>query len=309
MKSSHRHSSVRRFVGVFAVVASSLALASCSAVSDSSSVLTVNRATYARSDFERIAQELVDAKQFTPDASGKITATDARILAGVLAQYLALSEFLEKNGESITDEDRATVLDSIQPDDPYFTWSKELQDLTINFSSIDAALSRVESKSDTELKAMYESNPVSTGQLCMRHILVKSEKEAQEALSQLNDGADFAELAKKVSIDEAANNDGGALLSQTGGACSALTDLQSSFDPDFLLGAMDAKAGVPTGPVQSSFGYHVILLRPYDEVSDSLAENAAAGGGAMLAAGFVASSKISINPKYGTWNRATAKVD
>lgn len=301
--------SIRRAFAVLGLLAGTALVASCSTVADASTVVSVNGTKYSRDDFENIARELVNAKQFTPDASGNITAADAHVLAGVLAQYLALSEFLTKNGESITDADRADVIASIKSDDPYFTWSKDLQELTVNFSSIDAPLSRITAPTESELKSMYESNPVSTGQLCMRHILVKTEAEARDALAKLSDGADFAELAGKVSIDTAANKDGGALLSQTGGACSSLTDLQGSYDPDFLLGAMDAKAGVPTGPVKSSFGYHVILLRPYDEVSESLSENLATSPGGVLAAGFIATSRITINPKYGTWNRATAKVE
>lgn len=307
MKKSSSRSMRLRFA-VLAVTAT-VALSSCSAVTDSSAVVTVNGTTFSRTDFELISKELVDGKQFSPDATGKISAADARNLAGVLVQYIALMQFLEKNGQSITDADRQSVIATIKPDDPYFTWSKKLQELTVNLSSVDSALARIAAPSESELKNMYENNPLSTGQLCMRHILVKTPEAARDALAQLADGADFGELAKKVSIDTAANKDGGALLSQTGSECSALADLQSSYDPDFLLGAMSAKVGVPSGPVKSSFGYHIILLRPYDEVAASLSENISKAAGGVLAGGYIATSKIAINSKYGTWNRATAKVE
>lgn len=299
----------RRALGAAIALSTTLFLASCSTVSDASTVVTVNGTKISRTEFERIAQTLLDTKQFTPDANGNITASDSHILIGALAQFAALTSFLKDNNESITDADRAEVTDAIQPDDPYFTWPKDLQDLSINLSAINAPLGRIAPPSESELKAMYEKSPLTTGQLCMRHILVKTAAEARDALKKLSEGADFATLAEEVSIDTAANKDGGALLGQSGGACNLLTDLQGSYDPDFLLGAMSAKVGVPTGPVQSSFGYHIVLLRPYEEVATSLSENLSSNAGSVLAAGYVATSKISVNSKYGTWNRVSAKVE
>lgn len=296
-------------MSIIALSAAATALVGCSAVSDSSTVATVNGKKISRADFDRIAQELIDAKQFTPDATGKISGADSRVLVGALAQYNAILDFLSKNGESITEADRQAVISSIQPNDPYFTWPKDLQELTVDLSAVSSVLSRIPAPSESDLKSMYESSPLSTGQLCMRHILVKTAAEARDVLKQLAEGADFATLAPKVSTDTAANKEGGALTTSTGGACSPLSALQASFDPDFLLGAMSAKVGVPTGPVKSSFGYHVILLRPYEEVATSLSENLSTGAGQILASGFVATSKISVNSKYGTWNKATAKVE
>lgn len=298
----------RAFVATLAL-STSLVLASCSAVSDSSAVATVNGTKISRADYEELAQDLLDAKQFNPDANGNITASDSRILIAALTQFAALSEFLELNDESITEADRAGIIDSIQPDDPYFTWPKELQDLSINLSAINGPLSRIPAPAESELKSLYEKSPLATGQLCMRHILVETDVEARSALKKLADGGDFAELALKVSIDKAANEDGGALLGGNGGACAPLTELQGAYDPAFLLGAMSAKVGVATGPVKSSFGYHIILLRPYEEVASSLSENLTSNPGSVLAAGYVATSEISVNSKYGTWNRATAKVE
>jgi hypothetical protein len=91
-------------------------------------------------------------------------------------------------------------------------------------------------------------------------------------------------------------------------ACNSLESLQQSFDGDFMVGAVAAKPGVPTGPTKSSFGWHIILSHPYDEVKDSVASVLKENPGAALLAGFMATSDITLNSAYGTWVSATAKI-
>lgn len=75
-----------------------------------------------------------------------------------------------------------------------------------------------------------------------------------------------------------------------------------------MVGAVDAKAGVPTGPIKSSFGWHIILSHPFSEVNKSIASVLSTNTGDSLLAGFMASSDISVNSTYGTWVNATAKL-
>ena len=143
--------------------------------------------------------------------------------------------------------------------------------------------------------------------LCLSHILVKTKAEADKALKQIADGAKFAEVAKKVSIEPAAKTSGGSLANGEE-ACNSLESLQQSFDGDFMVGAVAAKPGVPTGPTKSSFGWHIILSHPYDDVKDSVASVLKENPGAALLAGFMATSDITLNSAYGTWVGATAKI-
>jgi hypothetical protein len=136
---------------------------------------------------------------------------------------------------------------------------------------------------------------------------VKTEAEAEKALKEVSDGAKFADVAKKVSIEPAAKTSGGSLANGEE-ACNSLESLQQSFDGDFMVGAVAAKPGVPTGPIKSSFGWHIILSHAYSEVKDSVSSVLNENPGAALLAGFMATSDITVNSTYGTWVSATAKI-
>lgn len=82
------------------------------------------------------------------------------------------------------------------------------------------------------------------------HILVEDEETAKNIIAQLNDGGDFAELAKENSTDGTAQN-GGEL------GYFAKADVV----PEFAEAAFDLKEGAYTKePVKTQFGFHVIRL-------------------------------------------------
>jgi peptidyl-prolyl cis-trans isomerase C len=86
-------------------------------------------------------------------------------------------------------------------------------------------------------------------QVDARHILLKTQAEAQAVIDQLNKGADFATLAQKDSIDPGAKN---------GGELGWFS--QNEMVPAFSTAAFALKKGEYTKtPVQTQFGYHVIL--------------------------------------------------
>jgi parvulin-like peptidyl-prolyl isomerase len=75
-----------------------------------------------------------------------------------------------------------------------------------------------------------------------------------------------------------------------------------------MAGAVAAKMGVPTGPVKSQFGYHIILNNKYSEVKDSLIATVNGNAGSNLLAGYMTTAKISVNSSYGVWNSAIAAI-
>ncbi len=79
------------------------------------------------------------------------------------------------------------------------------------------------------------------------HILVKTKKEAEDIQKQLDEGADFAELAKKYSTDTASAKDGGKL-----------TDQKGSFVPEFEKVAFALDTGEYSDPTKTQFGWHII---------------------------------------------------
>jgi len=104
---------------------------------------------------------------------------------------------------------------------------------------------------DAEIKAAYEQHKSSRGdkEYHARHILVGTEKEAQDIIAKLKAGGKFEELAK-VSKDGSANNGG---------------DLDWASPGNYVKPFADAMVALKDGqvtdkPVQSQFGWHVIKL-------------------------------------------------
>lgn len=123
---------------------------------------------------------------------------------------------------------------------------------------------------DADLHKFYEQNKekLKTGdQVRASHILVKSEAEAQDILSQLKKGGNFEQLAAKYSID-AAKTKGGD-LGWFG---------KGSMIPEFEKVVFAMKEGEISGVVKTQFGYHIIKLTgkrpagipPFDEVKEQI---------------------------------------
>lgn len=106
---------------------------------------------------------------------------------------------------------------------------------------------------DQELKDFYEKNVVNNApkEYKARHILVKNEAEAQALIKEIQAGADFSKLAKEKSTDSGSGAKGG--------------DLGWFNTSDMVAPFSEAVAGLKKGelaktPVQSQFGWHVIIL-------------------------------------------------
>ncbi len=105
---------------------------------------------------------------------------------------------------------------------------------------------------DEALQAAYDArfaDAKPTTEFNASHILVETEAEAQAIQKQLNDGADFAELAKEKSTGPSGAN-GGSL---------------GWFGPGMMVKPFEdavvaMKAGEVSGPVQTQFGWHILIL-------------------------------------------------
>jgi peptidyl-prolyl cis-trans isomerase C len=80
-----------------------------------------------------------------------------------------------------------------------------------------------------------------------RHILVETEAECQDLISQIQDGADFGELAKKHS--KCPSGARGGDLGSFG---------RGRMVPEFDKVVFEGEIGQPLGPVKTQFGYHVL---------------------------------------------------
>ena len=120
---------------------------------------------------------------------------------------------------------------------------------------------------DDEIQKYYDDEVI--GDIKVRHILIKpdttddmsteekqeaenkAKKEAEDLIKQLDDGADFAKLAKKYSDDTGSASDGGLI---------DYFNRDDNMDEAFLNASIDLEKGKYTKePVKSSYGYHIIL--------------------------------------------------
>lgn len=111
---------------------------------------------------------------------------------------------------------------------------------------------------DAELQAAYDANidQFAGAQYKARHILVESEQEASDIIAELDEGADFQELARTRSTGPS-GPDGGDL-----GWFEA-----DRMVPPFAAAVRAMEPGTfSETPVQTRFGWHVILL---EEQSDA----------------------------------------
>ncbi len=80
-----------------------------------------------------------------------------------------------------------------------------------------------------------------------RHILVKTEKEANDVLVQLNAGADFAMVAKQKSLDQTPGGDLGYFKAD-------------EMIPAFSKPVFALKKGQLSKPINTPFGWHIVVV-------------------------------------------------
>ncbi len=125
---------------------------------------------------------------------------------------------------------------------------------------------------EEEAKAYYEKNKnqyVTRESVHLHHILLKTEKEAKEALDRVKKGEKFADVATQVSICPSRAKGGNLDWMPRGSLVKEIEDV-----------AFSAKLGQPIGPVQSKYGYHILLVEEkkpeqqnsFDQVRDYVIE-------------------------------------
>lgn len=124
-----------------------------------------------------------------------------------------------------------------------------------------AVLGRVAEAAVTEeaLRELYDSQYADftpETEYNAAHILVETEKEAQEIRAAIADGADFAEQARARSTDGSASSGGDLGWFGTG-----------MMVPEFEKAVAALEVGEVSDPVQTQFGWHVIRLNDTRETT------------------------------------------
>lgn len=123
--------------------------------------------------------------------------------------------------------------------------------------------------SQKEVEQFYEQNKAAQFTTpearCTRHILFNKDQKAkaEEVKQQLQNGGDFAELAKEYSQDPGSAEQGGDI------GCIG----RGETVPNFEEAVFNAKQGEIVGPVETEFGYHLIeVTEIHEEATQPLSE-------------------------------------
>ncbi len=159
-----------------------------------------------------------------------------------------------------------------------------------------------------DVEAAYEERRESRYRVAQAsHILVDTEEEAEALLAEIDDGADFEELAEEHSQDEFSAQRGGDLGENPRGA------YVEAFDEALW----SADEGEVVGPVQTEFGFHIIRVEgfretPLAEVEDEIREELGGSAAqreyeAWLTSAFE-DADVWVNPRFGEWDPDTGVV-
>jgi hypothetical protein len=124
------------------------------------------------------------------------------------------------------------------------------------------------------------------------HILVTTLADAQAIQAELHAGADFATLARQRSTDRGSG--------ATGGELGCLDSAQ--FVAPFAQAAKTLPIGQVSDPVQTQFGFHLIIVRARPPASEL--QSVALDQVLNLARG----QAVTLDARYGTWDRRRGRV-
>ena len=200
-----------------------------------------------------------------PLGPGVVTTVNGKPVQESLFRFYALNGF-QKTAEQLDEEERERLLDDLirlrlladaadergLPNERTIAAELELQRLQLIARAAATRFLEENPASEAELRALYEENlpRLSTSQYKARHILLDTEDETTSVIEALDDGEDFAELARERSTGPTGPS-GGDL-----GWFSADSMVEPFAD---AVRAMD-DGSYSSEPVQTRFGWHVIML-------------------------------------------------
>lgn len=230
---------------------------------------TVNDVGISVDDFEQTLQEL--------GAAGSVPGDQGRAVLQALVLNELTRQFLVDEGVDVSD-------------------------VSGTFQEQQAAYEMLVAEADVEipdgLSEEYESTAGAAGLVCIRLFVVADEAAGEEAVAAIAEGEDFDEVG--AASDPGFEQTGGSITGQADQPCVPRASLNPAADP--IVDAVgEGEPGTPMGPVATEVGLFVVIAPPFDEVSDTLAPLVARDD-------FMTASDISINPRYGRWDAATASI-
>ncbi|HKW45362.1 MAG TPA: peptidylprolyl isomerase [Candidatus Eremiobacteraceae bacterium] len=232
-----------KFAMVAVLAAGVVATAGCAG---SKPVITVNGTAISKSDFDNKLEGNTRASQ--------------QVLQQ-MADKVLIDQYAKANNITASDTDIDAALAKIEANFPAGQFETVLKQQGLSMADardivreqvlLKNAVDKDIKVDQTQIDAYLKTNKVSMNspaQVRVRHILVKTQAEANSIEKQLKAGANFAALAAKYSVDPSTKDKGGELPIFGPGQMVA----------SFQAAAFKLKVGQISAPVQSPFGWHVI---------------------------------------------------
>lgn len=235
-----------------AALVATLSLGACSGLKDA---LTAHVDTVARAGGQELTVQRLS--QMMADAKAPARKDVAQAITNIWVNYELLGE-AAAHGDSMAS----------QADIDEGMWAQVAQ------IKLKKLFANMQAKSPTLDPASFEKHYNDGDMLAARHILISARKgtakpeeieaarKKAESIAKQATPANFAALAKKYSADPGTKDSGGDLGVFTKG----------SMVPEFQAGVLSLKPGQISGPVQSDFGYHIIMRETWAEAKDKFSK-------------------------------------
>ncbi|QBP40424.1 peptidylprolyl isomerase [Paenisporosarcina antarctica] len=224
---------MKKSVLTFTLAASVLALSACNGgASDDAKVVTSKAGDITKNELYEEMKESVGKQALQVLIIEKVLASEYEVSdKEIEAQF-------KKEKEQMGETFEQYLVEQGQTEESYKKY------IRLNLLQ-EKALTEDVKVSDEEVKAQYDTMKT---ELNARHVLVADEETAKEVKAKLDAGADFAEVAKEYSTEEAAQESGGELGWFT----------SDKMVPEFSEAAFALELNTISEPVQSDFGFHII---------------------------------------------------
>ncbi len=284
-----------RLRGLAATAATAVVLAGC-ASGPAGPLASVDGVDVPRERLEGWVRTATDANDAL-DAVGLQTDLLSRVV-----QQRVLDDVLAERGLDVTPEllaeVEAAITDQVGGAEAL---TATLVDVGFPRDYFDDVFVAVEAAVDALVLDLAEGRTLETR--TARHILVETREEADEIVTLLADGGDFATLATERSQDPGSGAQGGDLGPQQRG----------TFVPPFDDAVWSAPLDTVLDPVESEFGFHVIEVTASDttDAADLGPQERRTLVGTeldeILSAAF-AEAEVTVDPTIGTWDPATGTI-
>lgn len=255
--------------------------------------------------------------------------------AGFVARLLSLRVYfelveqeLERRDASVTQEDldaaREETIEGVGGAETFERFPESYQERLVRQRAVLAAAEEEFAGGgleEGEAQAYYEENRADFESRCLAHLLVGTAEggagdstpeaaatEAADLYAQIQAGADFTELASSAANDDTTS-------AAEGGSLDCITR-QTQFDPVFLEAAFAAEVGQVTEPVETQFGYHLILVSsaevpPFEEVEPQIEQLLSEGDGGQFNEFLrttTCEADVDVASRYGSWDTSTCEA-